>query len=757
MAWLPPNFTDLIPSPPLAPVAEDDVALPPPSALIDSDSYGLAPPPVAGSTAPAVGLPPVVYDEPGIAPPPGQAYQRAATAVDTAATEISALERQQANLLGEYQRAADPKVRQQIEKRIGAGQVAIKAAAGRQVQDRAKAQEERAVYEASINADARAAELARLEQARSEYRAAQEQATARKAQLESAAVKADEELVAAKRAYAATLRGGPKTQQSWGVMLAEMVTEGLNATMERRPLNLDKLVGRWQQQNQQAFDGVVRADQADVDFAEDALARAANERARIDQDLATQRAAIYEAAAEDIDIRVRRANSELEQAQLLSVRDAVRQGQAAAEQQARAAAAEAALRQEEQRAKIAQMRAATAKTMSEVRPRVTGTGPGDVGGEYKGIGTRRPDAVYAPGTNREIARFAGSGAEERAEKANELLLAGADTLRILNEYEAKLEDYGRRGLFEGSSFTQSEEFAELNGDRLAIVAPLSKIQAGGGAPSEGERKAAEQMIQLPSGWWQKSDTALATARSLKRNAENSLRLKASRFFAPEVVEEIVAQMRTRSVSKKDAAEEFATRAAEITADPREALETRLEGPRQVLNNARLEEERTGKPWALIAIPELAKLYDTVATQPESKERNRLKRSIAAKMAEADAALEQEQRKAVSRQRRESASTALAYSMGGATVPDDDTPSVKPYEAEREQVRLRQQKELETFVNGLVEDYGESGALVRLRKIGFRDDAIDGDEADKFDKLPQKKKRQLQRQINKTRRRPVQDE
>lgn len=744
MPWsLPPpivtDYDDPLGHPPPMPVGE--LGFPPPSALIGLEPEIQAPPPQAGLPVPALGLPPPVYDEPDLPLPLPEQYRRSAAAVETTAGEIATLEREQADLIGQLAKAPTP----EIEKRIAAGAVALEAKRGQQGKDRAKAQEDRAVYEAQVSADARAAEVSSAEAARAEFQAAKTKADARRAQLDSAAQSAEKDLADRKRAYGQTLRAGPKDQQSWGVMLAEMVTEGINATLERRPLNLGKLVDRWHQQNREAFADAVRADEAGLDFAEDALARAANERARLDQELAMQRAAIYEAAAEDLDIRLKRASSELEEAQLLGVRDGVRQAQAQQEALAMASAQEAQLKREEMRAKIAKTQAETAVLRRKAAP---GIGGGTVGAA--GTGFLPQNVVTLPGTQEVIATApkdkVGIAA---AKKANETLVAFDDFLRQANEYEALLEDYGQRGVFDKTGFAESPQMRTLETARSTLGAAFAKILASGYNPSTVIEEKANEILSPPEGWWQRSGTALAGIREIKRNAEEQLKpsLQNVGGLDAAAVEKYIAFRRARSQSKRDTVTEFRTRAGEIAANPEEKLATREEAVRQVALNAKAEADASGAPEYEVAYRGMRAVYDELKAQPSTPERNKTLRRVLAQLVEiqstAKKAREDARARIMGASSRGKLKGKTLVSVGEKVNIDEDSLPGSEVVAAIDEI---QGEELRTAIT-------EASPRLRKRILGWlRDDQVDGDEAEKLKKLRPAQRKHVMREISKTRRR-----
>lgn len=595
--------------------------------------------------------PPVADDVPPTEAPQVSPVASAATAIETTQKQLASLEGRKAELLAEYGQEADPAKRMEIAKRVAA----IEASAGER---RAQLQQQRTAYdEEATVADAELQQKAREAQLASKERVSQELATIAKrersdaAQYETAKREAADDVATAKQAVQAKLKAGPAQGASWGVMMADVLAEGINASMQRRPVNLDKIFDRYAQQNAQTFARELQAEELGVEIAGDRVSELARqaEQARVDAQIA--KAAIAEEVERSLDLQISRATTGAQAAQLLGVRDLARRTREQAMIQAQAAAEESYLKRELQKAQIAKTRADAAKAMRAAAGGPSRTGEG-------GFGVQRSTAVTLPGTNEVIADFAEgrTPTTQEVSQAKEARTVMADVdnfIRYANEYEAMLEDFGQRGLLDREGFTETPEFRRLETARSGLSAPYAKMLASGYNPSAQMEERAKQILSSAEGWWQKEGVALAGLREIKRAAEENAatRLEAA-GLRPEVVQRWVAHRRKRSEGRKDIRGDFVSRAAEVAADPNADPKDRVAGLDVVEDRAKAAADAQGREgqWRVDASRELVDIYRSALAEPESNGRNRVLRSNARKLAEIRARLEKEREAAENKAR-----------------------------------------------------------------------------------------------------------
>lgn len=271
-------------------------------------------------------------------------------------------------------------------------------------------------------------------------------------------------------------------------------------------------------------------------------------------------------------------------------------------------------------AEIGKLEAETAK----LNRRGTGT-PRSFGGPN----VRDPRVVYAPGTDTPLVSF-GSGdtkgpaykeSVERAEGVRKVLAGTGATLRDLNKLEAMFEDYGRKGLFDGVGFRQSEEYARLEAQRKLAGAAISQIIARGFAPSETDAKKAMELVAEPTSTWAKANTALAKIRQVRTGSEETIRDQLSPWVDTATQENIIKSLRTYGVSKRDAEETEASKASQLIGDTSQPAERRVSAVANLVATERKKADEAGDEdsWIYTTYPALIeKLGELKAIDPAAK-------------------------------------------------------------------------------------------------------------------------------------------
>lgn len=208
--------------------------------------------------------------------------------------------------------------------------------------------------------DASALRLRAAEELAAQRAKAEQDAAARK----EAQAKAQERVSADRAAYQDVLKKGPDIKGvRWAALLGAAVADALGAALDptgqSRP-RTDRLVDQFLAANQERFQGQVAAAKDRVDAGQDDLDRLIGDQRQAQQDMATQRAAVYEELAQDLELRAQSASDELS---ALNAKNAAAMYRAKAQEEQR----KAELDEQERQIGIATKVAGLGKTQAEIR------------------------------------------------------------------------------------------------------------------------------------------------------------------------------------------------------------------------------------------------------------------------------------------------------------------------------------------------------------------------------------------------------
>lgn len=412
------------------------------------------------------------------------------------------------------------------------------------------------------------AELAMAENIAEQSQAVRDRANAEMLNLKAQQGEAMARLNEDREKYRALMSRGPK-QQAVASTLASITSEVFRAALENRVADFSAIAEQAWQRNRQAFADERDAAQTNIKLSGDRVRDIAVARDAVIAEEAAQKAAVLEQAAQQAQLQIQRAKTPLEKetASLVYMevqKEAEKKAAEAAQARLNALQKEEArqLKNAETRAKIAKTRADIEKTQAEAaKLRRRGLG-GKKKPEIVPEGVRAPNEVVLPGTNRTIATFPDTAdGYKRADKAQKWATANSEMMRRGHEYAAAISKAGKRGAFDKENWLDTPEGKRLQSMRANLAAPLAVQQAGGGVPSDGERKAAEGLIPGPDSIWkrQTSGTADAALKWLLDEMSKSARATVSEAgLKVEAAQEIIDNNRAISSGPRRAAEKART-------------------------------------------------------------------------------------------------------------------------------------------------------------------------------------------------------
>jgi hypothetical protein len=382
-----------------------------------------------------------------------------------------------------------------------------------------------------------------------------------------------------RKVYREALKTGP-AKTSMVLTVASVIAEALAARHTGREPNFGSVIGQLEQATKGEFNDRVQRQLALIAESEDSLSKAAQQKRVIDAQKAERRAEILATIEMDIQSKMAGARGTAREAQLAMVAGDVRKAKEAAEHQAlieqqKAAQAneKARLDRELQEAQIRKAEAEAAEKEAEAARKA------GLGGKKKpeALNVRSPTEVVIPGTDTKLADFAGQkNAEKRATEANSKVETSVGFLQQINAIEAKLEDYGRRGLTEKAGWLKSAEYIELEQDIKSAGVDLAKVIAGYGlATTANDTALAADMIRPPSGWWEREDGARVAAKALRQRSENRLRLALNAYLNTTAQETLIRETRKAGVSRTDLQRALVDRAPEVLTDATRPVDARL--------------------------------------------------------------------------------------------------------------------------------------------------------------------------------------
>ena len=608
-----PALEPAIEAPPLvqpAPALLDYEPAPPPPMPAELASIPSAPPAFAVPVAappPAPGTDPVIaardLQVAGITDRTRSAYAPAHAATQTARDFDAAgeqLGRRWLDMQRQISQTTDPAARAKLVAQATDLETEARAVELGGKQARLDADVALATGDAEVEVAGQELALVRREQAAEQIRAEREK---RNAELETlrqdraaAAKKVQERRDSAAQLLHAQAAGDSTTTwSSVGALIGELTS----AFAQRRQPNLDGAISTVLELGRERLAAQRAAAGAEVETAEEGAAAIDRSIVDIEAEGAAADAAILDQAQQALDQELLKARGTPREVALFRAQEAVRTARARAEAEATAKQTEATSKQRQGEAEITLKMAQARKAEAEAA-RLGRRGIGGGAGGAAGSGTLAPNIVTLPGTNEIVAQFPNTAqGRKRAYDAALLVSAQSETLRLLNEYQALLEDYGTRGLFDDKDFARTDEFSDIETARQAIVGPLAKIYAGGFNPSIEMEKRAERSVSLPAGWWQKSGVATASLKRLQHQAEEGFREKAGPVgLSPEAVEKVIAFRRKRGESERDLKDKLSKNAEKVLVDAAQDPKVRISAINALVERHKTQTGKgeTGKAW-----------------------------------------------------------------------------------------------------------------------------------------------------------------
>lgn len=378
-----------------------------------------------------------------------------------------------------------------------------------------------------------------------------------------------------RKVYREALKAGP-AKTSMVLTVASVIAEALAARHTRREPNFAGVIGQLEQATNAEFDDRVQRQLALIAESEDSLAKAAQQKRVIDAQKAERRAEILATIEMDIQSKMAGARGTAREAQLAMVAGDVRKAKEAAEHQAlieqqKAAQAneKARLDRELQEAQIRKAEAEAAEKEAEAARKAGGAGKA----KEQAWSTRDPNKVYVPFTDTVLATFEGANADKRAEKAGALVTDGFKYMKTLYEYEAMVEDYGSRKVFDRSGWTESDEYRKLATKHARLRTALAKVIAGQGfSTTESDMRAAEKMAPLPTTW---NDTTRAALEQMRKDGDDDFRLTLNQAIDTRAQETLIREARRFGTSQTELQRALVDRAPEVLTDSKRPLDARL--------------------------------------------------------------------------------------------------------------------------------------------------------------------------------------
>jgi hypothetical protein len=387
-----------------------------------------------------------------------------------------------------------------------------------------------------------------------------------------------------RKVYREALEIGP-AKTSMVLTVASVIAEALAARHTGREPNFGSVIGQLEQATKGEFDDRVQRQLALIAESEDSLSKAAQQKRVIDAQKAERRAEILATIEMDIQSKMAGARGTAREAQLAMVAGDVRKAKEAAEHQAlieqqKAAQAneKARLDRELQEAQIRKAEAEAAEKEAEAARKA------GMGGEKKNEAwsSRDPNKVYVPFTDTVLATFDGANADKRAEKAGGLVTDGFKYMKTLYEYEAMVEDYGSRKVFDKSGWTESDEYRKLATKHARLRTALAKVIAGQGfSTTESDMRAAEKMAPLPTTW---NDTTRAALEQMRKDGDDDFRLTLNQAVDTRAQETLIREARRFGTSQTELQKAFVDKAPALLTDADKPVETRLEALRTLNEN-----------------------------------------------------------------------------------------------------------------------------------------------------------------------------
>jgi hypothetical protein len=400
---------------------------------------------------------------------------------------------------------------------------------------------------------------------------AREQVAKIQAEESAARARMDED----RKVYREALKTGP-AKTSMVLTVASVIAEALAARHTGREPNFGSVIGQIEQATKGEFDDRVQRQLALIAESEDSLSKAAQQKRVIDAQKAERRAEILATIEMDIQSKMAGARGTAREAQLAMVAGDVRKAKEAAEHQAlieqqKAAQAneKARLDRELQEAQIRKAEAEAAEKEAEAARKA------GMGGEKKNEAwsSRDPNKVYVPFTDTVLATFDGANADKRAEKAGGLVTDGFKYMKTLYEYEAMVEDYGSRKVFDKSGWTESDEYRKLATKHARLRTALAKVIAGQGfSTTESDMRAAEKMAPLPTTW---NDTTRAALEQMRKDGDDDFRLTLNQAVDTRAQETLIREARRFGTSQTELQRALVDRAPEVLTDAKRPVEARL--------------------------------------------------------------------------------------------------------------------------------------------------------------------------------------
>jgi hypothetical protein len=379
-----------------------------------------------------------------------------------------------------------------------------------------------------------------------------------------------------RKVYREALKTGP-AKTSMVLTVASVIAEALAARHTGREPNFGSVIGQLEQATKGEFDDRVQRQLALIAESEDSLSKAAQQKRVIDAQKAERRAEILATIEMDIQAKMAGARGTAREAQLAMVAGDVRKAKEAAEhqslieqQKAARANEKARLDRELQEAQIRKAEAEAAEKEAEAARKA------GAGGEKKNEAwsSREPNKVYVPFTDTVLASFEGSGADKRAEKAGALVTDGFKYMKTLYEYEAMVEDYGTRKVFDRSGWTESDEYRKLATKHARLRTALAKVIAGQGfSTTESDMRAAEKMAPLPTTW---NDTTRAALEQMRKDGDDDFRLTLNQAVDTRAQETLIREARRFGTSQTELQRAAVEKAPAWLLDATRPVETRLE-------------------------------------------------------------------------------------------------------------------------------------------------------------------------------------